>query len=209
MIYSFGHLSLHQYLLGPMNNFVYLLCDSLSHTAWIIDVAWDVPFLLSELTKNNLNPLGVLLTHGHPDHTNGIPEFVDQFPDLPIYISSEELPLFMPKISQLVFFQHEVPLMIGQEPITIIPTPGHSPGSVCITSNDILITGDTLFVEGHGRTDLPGSSAAQLANSLSHISHLSDNLSVFAGHHYGRRKTDTLGVLKEKNKSLRNIIYPK
>ena len=95
-------------------------------------------------------------------------------------------------------------LQLGTVPLTIIHTPGHTPGGICILVNKTaLLTGDTLFIGDCGRTDLPGGDVSQMFHSLHEkIMKLPDELIVYPGHDYGNKPFDTLGNQKRTNKTL-------
>ena len=95
-------------------------------------------------------------------------------------------------------------LKLGQITLHFIHTPGHTPGSICIkVNNSAIITGDTLFIDDCGRTDLPGGSLIEMYNTLQKkILPLSNELIVYPGHDYGPKPFDTLGNQKNTNKTL-------
>ena len=94
-------------------------------------------------------------------------------------------------------------IIVGTLEITAIHTPGHTPGSQCFKVNNNLISGDTLFIQGCGRVDLPGSDSEQMYNSLKHLSSLPDETVLYPGHHYSEEECSTLGEVKEKNVHMR------
>ena len=94
-------------------------------------------------------------------------------------------------------------LKIGENDIEFLHTPGHTPGSQCFKVNNNLISGDTLFIQGCGRVDLPGSDSEQMYNSLKHLSSLPDETILYPGHHYSEEECSTLGEVKEKNVHMR------
>jgi glyoxylase-like metal-dependent hydrolase (beta-lactamase superfamily II) len=126
----------------------------------------------------------VLLTHGHPDHV----EATDRFDDSVIRGISEKEFAYMQKEGKELFLAtgahlparpfkillKEGELRPGDTRCTVIPTPGHSPGSICLYNEEekVLISGDTLFNMGVGRTDLPGGDTDQLADSIRRLASL-------------------------------------
>lgn len=196
---------IEQIELGPMQNQLYILADTVSKQAFLVDPAWDVPYLLQRLETLGVHLMGVLLTHGHHDHTNGIPALLQQFPALPVYISKHELTVLKPKTPNLVELLDQELLLLGQVEITCIHTPGHSPGGQCFWIEDTLITGDTLFINGCGRTDLPGSDPDQLLASFKKLIKLPDHLIVYPGHRYHPKTSDTLGEQKKSNRFLASV----
>ncbi len=99
---------------------------------------------------------------------------------------------------------HNQDITLGNETIKILHTPGHSPGGQCFYNAPHLITGDTLFVNGCGRCDLPGSDPEAMFNSLHEIiGKLPDDTIIYSGHNYGDPPTDTLGNQKKTNPYLK------
>ena len=94
-------------------------------------------------------------------------------------------------------------LKIGDNDIEFLHTPGHTPGSQCFKVNNNLISGDTLFVQGCGRVDLPGSNSEDMFNSLRKLSDLPDDTIIYPGHNYGPKESETLEKVKEINSYLR------
>lgn len=186
-----------QLKLGPMDNFSYLLWDEKSRKAAVIDPAWQPQQLADAAEKEQLEVACVLLTHGHPDHVNGVRFFTDKYPGLPVYMHEGDNVLLDRKPPVLI------PLKEGKTitelpRVTALHTPGHTPGGMCFMVGEYLFTGDTLFIGACGRVDLPGSSAEALYDSFVKLSGLNDSLRVYPGHSYNG-DTSTLGVQKEYN----------
>lgn len=195
-------LFLEQLELGPMQNQLYIVADTSTKQAFLVDPAWDVPHLLKRIETLGFHLMGVLLTHGHHDHTNGIPKLLELYPTLPIYISHHELEVLKPKTKNLIFLLDQQLIMLGNLEITCIHTPGHSPGGLCFWIEDSLIVGDTLFINSCGRTDLPGSDPEIMQESFKKISKLPDHLTVYPGHRYHPKLSDSLGNQKKTNRHL-------
>ncbi len=190
---------LEQFELGPLQNFLYFLGDPDSQEIAIIDPAWDVDFLLRQAKKKSLKITKVFLTHGHPDHVNGLQSLLSVH-DIPVYISAHEAGFFKPKVSNLIEVKPNEKLTIGSLPIETIHTPGHSPGCQCFLVEGTLIAGDTIFIDGCGRCDLPGSDPKQMYNSLYHkIMKLPETTIIYPGHNYGPVAFDTLENQKKTN----------
>ena len=92
---------------------------------------------------------------------------------------------------------------IGDNDIEFIHTPGHTPGSQCFKINNTLISGDTLFVQGCGRVDLPGANSEDMFHSLRKLSKLPDETIIYPGHNYGPKEFATLEEVKKINSYLR------
>ena len=151
-----------------MVNFVYLVGDRETGEAVAIDPAYDIRGLLDILAADDMRLVGALATHYHPDHVggdmmgyaiSGVRELLTINP-VPIHVQADEAPWVMrvtgASTSDLVEHTSGDTVMVGEIPIELIHTPGHTPGSQCFFVDGRLVAGDTLFLEGCGRTDLPG-----------------------------------------------------
>ncbi|MCP4683169.1 MAG: MBL fold metallo-hydrolase [Desulfobacterales bacterium] len=138
---------------------------------------------LSQLSLSSRDIDLVIITHGHPDHMEGVKEFSDTdaliaFPEIemdfirsipPQFVAALGVPDFEPNV-----LLREGDLKIGDLELKVIHAPGHSPGSICLywAEEEVLFTGDVAFNEGIGRTDLPGGNGQQLKESIRKISQL-------------------------------------
>jgi len=193
-------LYLKQLEVGLMQNFVYLIGDPATHEALIVDPGWEVDRILRALEQDGYRPTQLLLSHSHLDHINGVEDVLERF-DVPVYAQKEELEhlpsSWRKKVTGLAAGDR---LTVGQLPVTVLHTPGHTPGSQCVLIDDKLVTGDTLFVGSCGRTDLPGGSPRQLHESLTKtFGQLDDQTLVYPGHNYGAHPTSTLGAERRDN----------
>lgn len=192
-------LVIKQYEIGPLNNFLYLLGDEATKEMAIVDPAWDVPFLCRQAQNMGYKITKVFLTHAHPDHVNGLDMLLQQH-DVPVYISKHEAPFLRKNLKNLVDIADRERLSLGNTTFEVIHTPGHTPGCQCFLSNEQMICGDTLFIDGCGRCDLPGGDAKIMYNTLYKIiKKLPDNTTVWPGHNYGPTVTDTIGHQKLTN----------
>ena len=192
-------LLIKQYELGPMANFLYLIGDAAAKEIAIVDPAWDVPFLRDQAQKLGLTITSVFLTHGRPDHVNGLPEILKTH-DVPVYISKHEAAFYKPKCKNLIEVEDREKLKIGNVEFECILTPGHTPGCQCFLAGKHMITGDALFIDGCGRCDLPGGNAKAMYNSLYNIlMKLPDDITIYPGHNYGGTPTDTIANQKQTN----------
>lgn len=180
--------------LGSMENFTYVIGDKAAGEAFIIDPSGPQSEILPALKKENLVLKGILLTHGHYDHVVGIDKA-----DVPVYLSQAEAFFYTPRAKQLLRTADDQKIMLGEFSITCLHTPGHAPGCQCFWVDGNLFTGDTLFVDAVGRTDLPGGNTRTLFESLKRIKRLPDATMIWPGHHYGEHPHETLGDMKTHN----------
>ena len=192
-------LILRQMELGPMGNFLYFLGDARSKEIAVVDPAWDVDHLCVETKKNGYKITGVLLTHGHPDHVNGLKEILARH-DVPAYISRYEASFLKPKHKNILEVEDRQKIKIGGIEIESLLTPGHTPGCQCFLYKNVLISGDTLFIDGCGRCDLPGSDPKKMYHSLYEVvMKLPDETIIYPGHNYGPTPSATLISQKKTN----------
>lgn len=188
-------MKMRQLKLGPMDNLSYLLWEG--GRAAVIDPAWQPQKLADAAAEEKAEIACVLLTHGHPDHVNGVSFFTKKFPSVPVYLHEGDNFMLENRPPSLRALEPDKP--IAELPgVTAIHTPGHTPGSVCFLAGGFLFTGDTLFIGECGRVDLPGSSPEALYDSFARLAWLGDDLAVYPGHSYNG-DSSTLRVQKEYN----------
>ncbi len=191
-------LYLKQIELGPLQNFIYLIgCPETRETA-VVDPGWDVPAILNAAAQDEMRITKILITHTHFDHINGVEEIM-RATDAQVIVHKKEIgavPVEGPSI-QGVEGGAKVPL--GKLDLSLLHTPGHTPGSVCFTVADRLITGDTLFIGGCGRCDLPGGDPELMYKSLTRLKAMDDHLVVYPGHNYAPEQSAPLGKEKGRN----------
>lgn len=191
-------------LFGPYQNFSHILIDEATQKAIVFDPAWDAKYIAQRLEKLGVTLEAIWLTHGHHDHTNALEDLRKIFP-VPVLASQIEIDfiknvpeavnsqIFLPLPEDTVAFNDGDTLTIGNTSVKIIATPGHSSGSVCFLLDDDLITGDTIFIDGCGRADLPGSDPNALYESLTKIvKTVPHHVTLHTGHAYGPSNTATL-----------------
>lgn len=192
-------LIIKQLEIGPMQNFIYFIGDPISHEVAVVDPAWEIKKIQDEIRANNWQIACILLTHGHPDHIQGVGELQRTYP-VPVYLSKEEPDFYTPDCQHCRRTVDGQKITIGQIEITCLATPGHSPGSQCFYSEPVLLTGDTLFISGCGRCDLPGGDVRQLYQSLyEKILKLPGETVIYPGHRYGPAPFMILKELKSAN----------
>lgn len=187
-----------QYELGEMGNFNYLAGDLKTGTCFVIDPGEEVDFLKEQAIRLGLKITGVLLTHGHFDHVGGVPELSADL-KVPVYLSNRELPELTPDCRTLKRTADNEEIALGALKIRCIQTPGHTPGCQCFLVEENLFTGDTLFVDAVGRTDLQGSNPDELFSSLQKIKQLPGETRIWPGHNYGAVPNATLSELLTSN----------
>jgi len=193
------NLILKQMEVGPMGNFLYFLGDAQTKEIAVVDPAWDADYLCSEAEKAGYKITSILLTHGHPDHVNGLDDILSKH-DVPAYISKHEAPFYKPQHKNIVEVENHEKLKIGNIAFECILTPGHTPGGQCFKYENVLITGDTIFIDGCGRCDLPGGDAREMYNTLYDIiMKLPDETILYTGHNYGPVPVATLQSQKKTN----------
>ncbi len=196
-----SNLILKQMEVGPMENFIYFIGDKSTNEVVVVDPAWDANFLIEEAKRENLNIKAALVTHGHFDHTNGIEDLLKHL-DIPVYINKHEVDFFKFKWGKenVKKTDSEDKIKIGNIEIQFIHTPGHTPGSHCFLVNNNLVSGDTLFINGCGRCDLPGGSVEQMFDTIyNKLMKMDNNTIIFPGHNYADKKSDLLLNQKETN----------
>lgn len=196
---KYPELILAQMEIGPLNNFIYFLGDAKTKEIAIVDPAWDVDFLRDEAKKKGYKITKVFLTHGHPDHVNGLKDLLKTH-DVPVYLSEHEADFYTPPFKNIIKVADREKLTIGNIEFECLHTPGHTPGCQCFKYKDVLIAGDTLFIDGCGRVDLPGGNGKTLFKSLYNvILKLPDTTVIYPGHNYGAVQFETLAEQKKTN----------
>lgn len=197
-------------VLGPIGTNCYLLVNEDTKEALIIDPASSADRIKEKMGENGWKPGAILLTHGHFDHIGAVDELKKEY-QIPVYASKKEKELIAdPSLngSDMIrgnivahpdtWIDDQDVLALSGITIQVISTPGHTGGSVCyyLPEQGILFSGDTLFAESVGRTDMPTGSQRQLVDSLvKKLSHLPDDTSVYTGH----GEDTTIGYEKKYN----------
>jgi glyoxylase-like metal-dependent hydrolase (beta-lactamase superfamily II) len=195
-----------------MVNFSYLIGDVETRDALLVDPAHAPTELLQMLEADGMQSRGVLLTHYHADHAGGelfgfsiegVASLLERT-SIPVHVQAAERPWVMRSAglsaADLVVHHSDETVMVGEIAIRLVHTPGHTPGSQCFLVERRLVAGDTLFLNGCGRTDLPGSDPAEMYESLqSRLAHLPDDTVVYPGHLYSSEPAAELAAVREQN----------
>ena len=199
-------------LATQMRNYVYAIGDSQTREVILVDPAYSVGELVDIVAADGYTVTGALATHCHPDHVGGsmmgfeligIAELLDLV-DVPIHVNRDEAP-WVERItsvspSHLVSHDSGDVVTVGQIDIELIHTPGHTPGSQCFLVDQRLIAGDTLFLDGCGRTDLPGGDPEQMYYSLTQrLSKVSRDSVLYPGHNYSGAPSAPMGDVRDHN----------
>ena len=193
---------LKQLELGPMQNFVYLLGDPATREAAVIDPAWDVDAILAAARQDDYTIRHIFVTHTHFDHVNGVAPLVEQT-DAQVHVHPTEASQLRLEPGALARVTSGDQVQVGRLPVTCIHTPGHTPGSQCFFVDGRLLSGDTLFIQGCGRCDLPGGDPEEMYRSLTErLGRLDDRTLLYPGHNYADAPTSTLGEERQANPSL-------
>lgn len=185
--------------LGPMENFVYLIRDHASGRAALVDPAWEVSRALELARAREVRITDILLTHSHHDHVNGIREVLEAC-DARMHLLKAEAQFWGRHLDLPTLHHGGDVIDLGETAIEVLHTPGHTPGSACYRIGDRLITGDTLFVYGCGRCDLPGGDPERMFDTLRRVAdHFPRDMVIHPGHNYATAPTSSLAEQLEGN----------
>ncbi|MCW2686328.1 MAG: beta-lactamase domain protein [Mycobacterium sp.] len=194
-----------------MRNFAYLIGDRESGDAVVVDPAYAAGDLVDSVEADGMTLSGVLVTHHHPDHVGGsmmgfelkgLAELLERA-SVPVHVNSQEAKWVSNVTgiapSDLTPHEHGDKVSIGDIEIELLHTPGHTPGSQCFLLDGRLVAGDTLFLEGCGRTDFPGGNVDDMYRSLQQLAKLPGDPTVFPGHWYSEEPSAALSDVRRSN----------
>jgi hydroxyacylglutathione hydrolase len=206
-------MDIEQMKVGYMDVFCYIVSCPVKKEALVIDPAGDEEDIVERIDQNGLVLKYIVNTHGHADHTCGNAK-MKELTGAEIIMHQEDDNIFNSPEGQMmarqlgfaisphadIFVKDGDEITVGDVTLNVIHTPGHSPGGLCLFGDGNLFTGDTLFVGGIGRTDLPGASMAQFMNSINKkLLTLPIETIVWPGHDYGDKPSSTIGIEKRSN----------
>ncbi len=197
---------------GQMLNFVYLIGDREAGRCLVVDPAWNVDDLLRIAAEDAMQIEGVLATHYHPDHVGGdlfgepVPGVKELLEKAPVKIhcnrAEAEWIRRMTGVSKsdLALSDGGDVVRVGAIEVKMVHTPGHTPGSQCFLVDGKLVAGDTLFLQGCGRTDFPGGDKDEIYRSITQrLAKVPDDTVLYPGHLYDPRSSATLGETRRTN----------
>jgi glyoxylase-like metal-dependent hydrolase (beta-lactamase superfamily II) len=202
---------------AQMVNFVYAIGDRATGECVLVDPAYAVGDLVDLVEHDDMRVVGALATHYHADHVGGsmmgyqiegVRELLDR-QGMKIHVQEPEA-AYVKKVtgvsdSDLAVHDPGDTVTVGGVEIQLVHTPGHTPGSQCFLVEGRLVSGDTLFLDGCGRTDLPGSDSDAMYESLQRLAQLPADTIVYPGHRYSLPCSGTM----EKVREINSVYRPK
>jgi hydroxyacylglutathione hydrolase len=203
---------------AQMQNFVYLVGDREARECLVVDPAWDIDGIVARAAEDDVKITGALVTHYHPDHVGGsmfglniqgLARLLEVAPcKVHVHQAEGDGVLAVTGVSETDLVRHHGGdrVTVGGVEVELLHTPGHTPGSQCFRVQAALVSGDTLFLQGCGRVDLPGGSVDEMERTLSErFSRLPDELVLYPGHAYGGEHAP-LGEVRRTNPYLRGSV---
>lgn len=194
-----------------MRNFAYLIGDRQTGECVVVDPAYAANDLADVAEADGMRLTGVLVSHHHPDHVGGsmmgftlkgVAELLERT-QVPVHVNTHEADwvsrITEIPLSDLTAHEHGDKIKVGEVEIELLHTPGHTPGSQCFLLDGRLVAGDTLFLEGCGRTDFPGGDVDDMFRSLQALAKLPGDPTVYPGHWYSAEPSAPLEEVRRTN----------
>lgn len=184
-----------KFIVGPLESNCYLIVDEHSKETLLVDPGDEPDRIIDIISENDLHVKYIVCTHAHFDHVGAVSD-MKQETGASIIIHRDEQEIYRSAREQAALWGFELDVLpepdilisegdileIGSLKFVIIHTPGHSPGSICLSGEDILITGDTVFAGSVGRTDFYGGDIIQLKKSFKRLMSFSEEVKILPGH---------------------------
>jgi len=192
-------MNIRKFIVGELQANCYLVSGEASDECLIIDPGDEANLISENILRQNLEPVGIIATHGHFDHVLAANELQIAF-DIPFYIhpADEKILNYMADSashwldreiieqppSEIKYLKNDEKLRINNYELRVIHTPGHSPGGICLFNkkDKVIFTGDTLFKNGIGRTDFSYASPTAMKKSLQKIRNNFAGYTAYPGH---------------------------
>lgn len=176
---------IHTFVLGDYQVNTYIVTADGGTECLVIDPGYEPDTVLDYANQHSLTISAILLTHGHFDHVGAVKTLASET-GCRVFLCQEDLALPpMWTAGQLYYtdlYAEGYALMLAGLSFTVLHTPGHTPGSVCLKFGDTIFSGDTLFQFSCGRTDFPGGDRYKMTDSLRRLAAIPENCTVFPGH---------------------------
>lgn len=192
---------------GPIMTNCYILSDETAGVCAVIDPGDEPQRIEKAVEQTGCELVAIYLTHGHFDHYMGVAGLLEIYPELPVYIHPNDVvdgrsgDLKFPRLgekNQRCYREGDT-LTLGTLTISVLETPGHSSGSVCLVVGNVIFAGDTLSCMSCGRTDFPDGSYRDILRSLARLARLPGDYQVYPGH----ERATTLDFERDHNPYLR------
>ena len=195
-------------IVGPLEENSYIIGDEATKEAIVVDPGDESDRIIEIIQDRNLRVHSIICTHTHFDHVGAVGD-IKKATGARILIHKEDQQIYETAKDQAAFWGYDfddIPqpdgfidegdtIQVGNLNFTVMHTPGHSAGGICLYGDGVLITGDTLFKGSVGRTDFPGGSMEELRKSFRRLLSLPENTKIFSGH----GPESTVGIEKRTN----------
>ncbi|MDD4563903.1 MAG: MBL fold metallo-hydrolase [Eubacteriales bacterium] len=186
-----------KFLSGPLSVNCYVVSDEATKKSFIVDPGGHNKDMVNYIKENDLDIEYIILTHGHSDHIGGVASCRKEYPKAKLAACIHEKPMLEDSRLNMslltggesisldvdLYVSDGDTMKVGDMELIFLHTPGHTPGGMCIVVENVVFSGDTLFQQSIGRTDLHGSSFAAIKESIiNKLYTLPDDTIVLPGH---------------------------